>query len=154
VIRDLFLLILGSGLFIRGDQVRLGICHNTRKFGACRFLCFYVGFGVSKNKSEESNAVYERHSLVLGVGDSHLLEDLTRMARYHRWVNPNRSTVIRALIRVAASAYQGGIFPVTEAPWALFLHDQLPRELAKIKESSARRGPMPGSKRKGLDNNS
>jgi len=108
---------------------------------------------VTKNKSEESNAVYERHSLVLGDGDSLLLDDLTRMATYHRWVNPNRSTVIRALIRITASAYQSGIFPITEAPWALYIHEQLPLELAKIKESSAKRGPKPGSKRKGQEIN-
>ena len=95
----------------------------------------------------ESSAVFERRSLVLGRGDVELLEDLTRMAVHHRWKNANRSTIIRALIRIAAGAYKGGLFPANEFPWSLHLHEHLPLELAQINSESAPRGPRPGSRR-------
>ena len=94
----------------------------------------------SPEKAKESNAVFERRSIVFGPGDAEMLDDLVRVAVFNKWPSPNRSTVIRSLIHIAAQAYQGEVFPRPEA-WAHHLHESLPKELDRIKDSGAKRGP-------------
>lgn len=80
---------------------------------------------------------------MFGAGDNKKLEELVKVAYYNEWPVPNKSTMLRALIRIAYSAYQGGVFPVSETPWVLFLDKQIPSELNKIKGEGAPRGKKP-----------
>lgn len=91
-------------------------------------------------EEKKSGAVFDRRSVVFGPGDIPALDELVRVGVFQKWDAPNRSTVIRALIRIAAEAYAGGVYPVTE-PWALRLHEQLPIHLEQIKAGAAKRGP-------------
>jgi hypothetical protein len=98
---------------------------------------------------KESGAVYDRRSVVFGPGDDKMLRDLVKVGYYNEWPAINRSTLIRALIRIAHSAYAGHVFPVNQSPWALYLHDQMPIELRKIRSDGAPRGPK--TKTEGID---
>jgi hypothetical protein len=100
-----------------------------------------------------SNAVFERYSLVLGPGDLKRLNDLVKVAVFQDWEGIpkpliNRSTMIRALIRIAAEVYDGHVYPRNLSDWSLYLHNQLPREFKRIQEEGAKRGPKPGSRQK------
>lgn len=100
-----------------------------------------------------SEAVFERHSLVLGPGDVKRLNDLVKAAVYQDWEGIpkpliNRSTMIRALIRIAAEVYGNHVYPQNPSDWSLYLHRQLPQEFKRIHEEGAKRGPKPGSRQK------
>jgi hypothetical protein len=102
---------------------------------------------------DRTEAVFERYTIVLGPRDLDRLDDLVSMVGFHRWPDLprpsiNRSTIIRALVRIAEDVYQGSPFPVNGSPWAIHLHEQLPVKLRIVREEGARRGPKPGSKRK------
>ena len=92
-------------------------------------------------KTKESRAVFERRSIVFGSGDAEMLDDLVRVAVFNKWPSPNRSTVIRSLIHIAAQAYEGSVYPRQDSGWAFHLHESLPKELDRIKDSGAKRGP-------------
>lgn len=97
---------------------------------------------VKEPLEKKSAAVFDRRSVVFGPGDMKLLDDLVWSISYHKWGAQNRSTIIRALIRVASEAYGDQVFPKTE-PWALHLHERMEHHLKAIKKVGAKRGPKP-----------
>lgn len=94
-----------------------------------------------KEPKEKSDAVFERRNFAFGVGDMLRLDHLTSMARSRGLPNVSRSTILRALIRVADHGYGGTVYPSNTSPWAIHFHEALPGELKEMQLEGARRGP-------------
>ena len=96
-----------------------------------------------RNAEEKSEAVFERRNFAFGPGDMLKLEHLTEIARGRGLQNVSRSTILRALIRLADSGYNGTIYPSNASQWAIHFHEALPEELRQMQMEGARRGPKP-----------
>lgn len=94
-----------------------------------------------KNPTEKSDAVFERRNFAFGSGDIVRLDHLTEMAKSRGLPNVSRSTILRALIRVADYGYGGTYYPSNTSPWAIHFHEALPDELREMQVEGARRGP-------------
>jgi len=73
---------------------------------------------------------YLRRTIIFGIGDSQTLEDLVKSSSERGWPHVNRSTIIRALVRVAAKSFNSSGFP--HDTLGVQLYSLMPEELRRI----------------------
>ena len=94
----------------------------------------FIGLGVSKaaptGEATSKAGSFERRTIVFGEGDSQMLDALVSSGLSIKWRHVNRSTIIRALVRVAKNCFNSVGYPHNRLGVRLFSF--LPAELGKI----------------------